>query len=114
MQRAEAIEILKEYAPELTEQQLASRIDRHSISRVIGGVTVALYDPYAAAAAYVLSPMAVKSRSQGDVSETYADPVTVAQYLEQLSAQLRANWPIADGDKAGDLDLSLDIRGWGF
>ncbi|MFC6591679.1 hypothetical protein ACFP81_06415 [Deinococcus lacus] len=115
MDRAQALDILAEYAPALLLDGAGLLIDRHATLRVVGGVALTLYDPYAAALAYLMHPNTVKQRSEGGVSETYIDPVQVAEYLRQMSAQLQANWPLDDAVTAQqpNLDLTLDIRGWG-
>lgn len=115
MDRARALEILADYAPTLDLAGQGTLLDRHSVTRTVNTVSVTLYDPYAAALAYIMHPNTIKQRSEGSVSETYIDPAQVADYLRQMSAELRANWPVDDAALAapGALDLTLDIRGWG-
>lgn len=108
--QAQALSILGRYVP---AEQAEPLLSENTITRTVGGVALSLYDPYAAALAYLMHPNTVKSRTEGSVSETYIDPTTVAAYLEGQSALLRESWPVADPAGAAlEWDLSLDVRGW--
>lgn len=81
------------------------------------------YNPYAAAAAFLLSPeAALKRRTEDKVTEEYADPVALAASLTQRAAAFTAKLPAltadlaaqADADAAPSLwaDLSVIKRGY--
>lgn len=111
MDGAQALTIVQRYVPDPTEA--AALLAEQTFTRSVLGVPVTLYDPYAAALAYLMNPATVKARTEGSVSETYIDPAQVAAYLRQESTTLRESWPAADTETAWEFpDLSLEIVGW--
>lgn len=111
MDGAQALTIVQRYVPDPAEA--ATLLAEHTITRTAAGADVLLYDPYAAALAYLMNPATVKSRTEGSVSETYIDPAQVAAWLSKQSDALRASWPAADDTgTALAWDLTLDVRGW--
>ncbi len=112
LSEAQALTILGRYAPPSEAPVLLAE---HTVTRSVRGVQTALYDPYAAALAYLMNPATVKSRTEGQVSETYIDPAQVAAYLQQQSTALREMWPPPDVTSTGTAfdDLTLDVVGWG-
>ncbi len=111
MDRAAALLIAGRYVP---VEQVDALLVENTVTRTVLGVSVALYDPWAAALAYLMHPGTVKSRTEGSVSETYLDPSTVAAYLSAQSLLLRESWPVGDAvGTALELDLELTVIGWG-
>lgn len=109
MDRAAALLIAGRYIP---AEMAGPLLDEVTVTRVVLGLPVSLYDPYAAALAYLMHPGTVKSRTQGSVSESYIEPGDVAAYLQAQSLLLRESWPVGDG-VAGEISLELNIVGWG-
>lgn len=111
MDRAAALAIAGRYVP---AEQADALLTEHTVTRTVLGVPVPLYDPYAAALAWLMNPVTVKSRTEGSVSESYIEPEKVAAYLEGQSLALRESWPV--GDVSGEplaFNLELDVQGWG-
>lgn len=112
LSEAQALTILGRYAPPSEAPVLLAE---HTVTRQVSGVQTALYDPYAAALAYLMHPDTLKARTQGSVSETYIDPAQVAAYLQQQSTALRESWPAPDVTSSGTAfdDLTITVVGWG-
>lgn len=104
MQHSEARQIAARYIP---NEEIDNFLAEHTQTRVVSGREAVLYDPYAAALSYVLSPDYVTSRTEGSVSETYIDPELVVNYLRAQSEKLRLSW-----GSSWLTSVELDVRGW--
>lgn len=114
MDQQKALGILASYAGQLSADQQQALLDRYTFTRTVNGAAVQLPDPYAAALAHLMHPDTIKQRSEGGVSETYIDPADVAAYLRSESQALQATWPLDDATmRVVDVDLLLDVQGWG-
>lgn len=110
LDRPAALLIAQRYIPGASDAD--TLLTQYTVTRTVLGVPVPLYDPYAAALAYLMNPYTVKARSEGGVSETYIDPTTVAAWLQGESLLLRSGWPLGDSAVKPGLDLTLTFGGW--
>lgn len=110
-----ALAILTRYTVSLAPDGRLSLLQETVTVRETANGTATLYDPYRAALAYLMSPETLKARSEGSVSETYIDPASVAEYLREESASLRASWPTPAPVNSSPAPLSVDLEiiGWG-
>lgn len=110
MERPAALIIVQRYVPLADADAL---LTEHTVTRTVLGVPTPLYDPYAAAVAYLMHPDTVTRRTAGSWTEEYLDPMKLVAWLEGQSAILRASWPVDDNLLGGAFpDLRIDVRGW--
>ena len=108
MDRTQALSLLGRYVP---SEEVDNLLDIYgTVQRVVGGTSQSLYDPYAAAYAYLVSQPRIRSWQAEDVREEYASDSDLLDWLVNQSSLLRAGWPLGDG--AANLSLQLDIQGW--
>ncbi|GGO24747.1 hypothetical protein [Deinococcus humi] len=70
------------------------------------------YRPYRSALAYLLRP-GVQARTEGDVSEQYADPKALAERLRELDAEWLAHRiPPEEAATAETFDGAVEWGGW--
>lgn len=111
---AEALAILKDYAPDLDAEASGELLARKTETRTVAGQAVELRDPFGAALADLMRPDRVTARSQGSTSETYVDPFRVAAYLQAESDGLRASWPLGDDKAPEPINTDMELIGWRF
>ena len=110
MDYADALDILARYVP--SGADLDGLLTENAVTRTVLGVGVTFYDPYAAAAAYLMHPDTVVKRTAGSWTEEFVDPLKLVAWLEGRSIALRLTWPPADPVGGSFPDLTLDVRGW--
>lgn len=109
----QAVTILARYAEGLEGWQHLVLLAEKNETRIVNGQPVTLHDPYATALAYIMNPRTLRQKTEGAVTEAYADLNAVAQYLRDESAALRASWPIGDAQgSTASVNTDMDLLGW--
>ncbi|AFZ66070.1 hypothetical protein [Deinococcus peraridilitoris] len=84
--------------------QWGDQLDEDAVTR--GSDTY--WRPYATALAYLSRPDRLKSRSEGEVSETFVDPAASLAFLEGKSGEWDAGLP--DDPNTAEVENELDLR----
>lgn len=112
MTQAEALPILTRYTAGLTNDERTALLTETAVKRTVNESETLLYDPYAAALAHLMHPDTLKAKTEGEVSETYADLGSVTRYLERKSADLQAAFPLPEDARTLKPDLTLTFFGY--
>ncbi|WP_288481980.1 hypothetical protein [uncultured Deinococcus sp.] len=94
-----------------TPEQWQAQLVEDSLQR--GDPPATRYRPYRTAVAYLLRPGAVKSRSEGDVSEQYADLTPTVERLRDLDTEWAAHrLPAVETPDPDTFDGSITWGSW--